>query len=1024
MKYINYQEFGYRKFLGLLVLFSLGIGQAFSQIVKIELGGYNDCSGQLQVDIKIKSSDFSATDFSIGSSSIFLNYDPQIVTYNSYTPIEFDSNTSTQAAGANWEPQQNDVDAECGLFDLILQKEAGGTNDYVLDKTNYITVGRVYFDFVGADADPMIGINQRFTMFNSSELNDGTAMKDIEDYPKLLDYSCNNCVSPTISSMDETPSTCIADNGAISFTFPDAPGRSHIEFSIDGGLTYPFLTPDNIGAYNIINLASGTYDLWVRWGNNDCPTDLPDATITTTGGPTASASSINACGAQNDGVITFSFPDTPGRTGIEFSTDGGTTYPHQSADNVGALVLTGVAPGAYDIWVRWGNNDCPTDLGMINVNSWDIPVVTTSRLHQCEGYLNSASITFTFEDSPQRSGIEFSLDGGATYPHTSLDNAGTLTVAGIQPGVYDLWVRWGNNDCPQDLPNVTISIWDVPEVTVTRTHMCANDPNSGSITFTFVDSPQRTGIEFSLDGGATYPHGSPDNAGTLTVDGVQPGTYDLWARWGNNNCPVDIPNATINELVAPKAEANVTAVSCNDDGVITFQFPDTPGRTGIEFSIDGGQTYPHGSADNVGSFDVTGVSPGTYDLWVRWGNNDCPTDMKDVTVASLDPPVATSAKKHACFDDGKITFTFPDNPARSHIRFSLDGGVTYPHVSLDNAGTYQVTDLAPGLYDLWTRWGNNDCPTDLPNQNIIQYDLPIVTSARKNYCSDEPPSGEITFTFEDSPQRTGIEFSIDGGATYPYGSSDAAGTYTVAGLAAASYDLWVRWGNNDCPIDLPNQNIIAWDLPSVTTGKVDVCKGGTVTTGLLIFQFPDNPQRSNIRFSIDGGATYPYISPDNAGFYVISGVAIGKYDLWSRWGNNDCPVNIMDQAVELIECSNGTRVIPDFVDIRKDLPGELAPSLESFQQNINAGNSTDGEVSLFPNPASDFVNLDLSNYKSTVEEIKIFNIEGILVKRELINEGISGIYTADVSGLGNGGYYVVIRSSDKEISSLKFIISK
>ncbi len=1024
MKYINYQVFGYRGFLSLLVLFSFGIGQAFSQIVKIELDGYNNCSGQIQVDIKIKSSDFSTTDFSIGSSSIFLNFDPQIVSYNSYTPVEFDADVSTQAAGANWLPHRYDVDATCGLFDLTLQKEEGGVNNYDLNKSTYITIGTVYFDFVFTDTDPMISINQLFTMFNSADQNDGTAMRDIENYPKLLQYSCNNCVSPTITSINETPSTCIEENGAISFTFPNDPTRTFIEFSIDGGLTYPFNINDNVGTYNIIDLASGTYDLWVRWGNNNCPLDLPDATIITTGGPTASVSATNSCGAQNDGVVTFTFPNTPGRTGIEFSTDGGLTYPHFSPDIAGSLVVDGFAPGVYDIWVRWGNNDCPTDLGTISINSLDVPIVTVNRLHMCDGYPNSSLIKFSFQDSPQHSGIEFSLDGGVTYPYSVDDADGSLEILGLPPGVYDLWVRWENGNCPLDLPGVTIGVWDSPQVTVSRTHMCANDLNSGSITFNFEDSPQRTVIEFSLTGGPPFPYNAPDNSGSLTLDGIQPGTYDLWVRWGNDHCPVDLNEVTIEELVAPNVQATATALSCNDDGVITFQFPNEPTRGGLEFSINGGQSFPYASPDNAGSFDLTGIAPGTYDVWARWGNNQCPTAVNLVTVGSLDSPIATSTAKASCFDDGEITFTFPDHPTRGIIRFSLNGGWTYPYITYDNVGTLKVTGLAPGTYDLWAKWNDHTCPTNLTNRTIIQLDLPEVTTVKKDYCSNEPPSGEITFTFADSPERSAIEFSIDGGLTFPYWTPDNSGTYTVAGLSAGTYDLWVRWGNNQCPIDLADQTIEAQNSPFVATGKVDVCMGGSIQTGLLTFKFFNDPLQTVIRFSIDGGATYPYISPDDADFFVISGVAVGQYDLWAKWGKNDCPIDIMDQSVELINCSSGVRIIPDFVDLQKDLPVELASSFENFQQDLADTNSPEGRISLFPNPANDFVNLDLTNYESTVEEIKIFNIEGILVKRELINEGVSGIYTADVSGLGSGGYYVVVRSADKEVSSLKFIISK
>ena len=79
--------------------------------------------------------------------------------------------------------------------------------------------------------------------------------------------------------------------------------------------------------------------------------------------------------------------------------------------------------------------------------------------------------------------------------------------------------------------------------------MNSTDPtcgeNNGSITFTYADSPNRTNIEFSIDGGVTYPYDPLDDSGTFTVSNLQADTYDLWTRWGNGECPVDLPNVTL-----------------------------------------------------------------------------------------------------------------------------------------------------------------------------------------------------------------------------------------------------------------------------------------------------------------------------------------------------------------------------------------------------------------------------------------------------------------------------------------------
>ena len=61
------------------------------------------------------------------------------------------------------------------------------------------------------------------------------------------------------------------------------------------------------------------------------------------------------------------FPDNSGRTRIEFSMDGGITYPLDVSDLIGMTAFSNLSAGNFDIYVRWGDTDCPVDLGIINL---------------------------------------------------------------------------------------------------------------------------------------------------------------------------------------------------------------------------------------------------------------------------------------------------------------------------------------------------------------------------------------------------------------------------------------------------------------------------------------------------------------------------------------------------------------------------------------------------------------------------------------------------------------------------------
>ena len=56
------------------------------------------------------------------------------------------------------------------------------------------------------------------------------------------------------------------DQGGMEFIFPDFPGESSIEISVDSGATFAYTTPDHVGSYTVSDLNEGTYHVMVRHG--------------------------------------------------------------------------------------------------------------------------------------------------------------------------------------------------------------------------------------------------------------------------------------------------------------------------------------------------------------------------------------------------------------------------------------------------------------------------------------------------------------------------------------------------------------------------------------------------------------------------------------------------------------------------------------------------------------------------------------------------------------------------------------
>ncbi|WP_172826949.1 di-heme oxidoredictase family protein [Flammeovirga sp. SJP92] len=111
------------------------------------------------------------------------------------------------------------------------------------------------------------------------------------------DVVCNGTPNPnaTISSTNESFEN--ENDGTITFAYDDVEGRSILEFSIDGGVTYPYVKQDDSQWFTLADMASGTYDIVVRWGEGgDCPISLGEVTVTE-GGPLPTCSD----GIRNQG---------------------------------------------------------------------------------------------------------------------------------------------------------------------------------------------------------------------------------------------------------------------------------------------------------------------------------------------------------------------------------------------------------------------------------------------------------------------------------------------------------------------------------------------------------------------------------------------------------------------------------------------------------------------------------------------------------------------------------------------------
>jgi hypothetical protein len=232
--------------------------------------------------------------------------------------------------------------------------------------------------------------------------------------------------------------------------------------------------------------------------------------------------------------------------------------------------------------------------------------------------------------------------------------------------------------------------------------------------------------------------------------------------------------------------------------------------------------------------EATYAQSGIYTATYTDGNGNSNTQNFTLSINAA-PFASITVSDETCEqENGSLKLSFTDNPSRGNIRFSIDGGLTYPAYVNDNTATYEFAGLAPGDYNVWSSWGNQDCPLNL-GTHTVQGDLLPTATITTSPSALTIANGSITFTFTDTPTRSNIAFSIDNGATYT-SVAENLGTYTISNLAAGTYQLWTRWGNAECPVYLGEYNILAtqtltlqqgWNLISVTVSDTTNSNGST-----------------------------------------------------------------------------------------------------------------------------------------------------------------------------------------------------
>ena len=541
----------------------------------------------------------------------------------------------------------------------------------------------------------------------------------------------------------------------------------------------------------------------------------------------ADITSTDADCDDNTGSITFTynFNEVGQYDQLDLSVDNGRNFIRVHA-NSGSYTFDNLTPGDYQPVAKWERGDCDESFQSVTINQATAPTANISANNDrfCSGQSG------IFEALDQQAGVTYTWDFGPFATPSTLTGPGPHLVQFNVPADQDSDINTpvsltaSIGDC-SDSDTDLFRLVDLPDADFTAADPTCSDAN-GSITFTFIDHPNRSYIKLSIDGINGTFVSVPDDSGSYTFSGLQAGAYDLATMWGNDECGSrSLGSVTLSDQPGPGVTASASASPVVVGTQVTLTATATGGTRPLLYQwnvVDGASASVVVTPTETTTYMVTVTDP--------YGCDD--TDEVTVVVVPAATAEVTFTEPTCTEANGTITFSFVDVDNRDGIMLSIDGGASFESVS-DDSGSFTFTGQAAGDYDVAVKWGDGlggvvslgmVTLTDQVGPEVTATaDVSTVCEGGSAVLTAAVTDGTAPFAYEWSTGEDGESISVNPVSTTEY-------TVTVVDVNGCSEE-----GAATVTVDpAPTIDIICSDDQIITTDVVNtnVCNQPALKAGL------------------------------------------------------------------------------------------------------------------------------------------------------------------------------------------------
>jgi hypothetical protein len=825
-------------------------------------------------------------------------------------------------------------------------------------------------------------------------------------------------------------------NGSAS-SDPDGTITSYQWSQVSGPNTATLSSTSGV-SITVSNLVAGTYvfRLTVRDNNNATATD----DITVTVNPAANIPPVANAGADksitlpvNSTTLNGSASSDPDGTitSYQWQRVSGPNNPTFSSTAAASITVSNLIAGTYvfRLTVRDNDNATATDDIIVTVNAAPnvLPVAEAGANQTITLPTNMVTLNggSSYDPDGTITSYQWQRVSGPNNPTFSSTTSASVTVSNLIAGTYvfRLTVRDNSNATSTDDVSITVNpAPNVPPVADAGPNITITLPtNSASLNGSASSDADGTitAYQWTQIGGPNTATFSSTTSASVTVSDLIAGTYvfRLTVRDNSNATSTDDVTVTVNTAapsnIPPVANAGpnrTITLPTNSSGLNGSSSYDPDGTiTSYQWSQVSGPNTATFSSTTAASVTVSNLVAGTYTfrLTVRDNNNATSTD--DVTVI-VNPPVNVPPVANA---GPNRTITLPTNTSNLNggSSYDPDGVITsyqWSQVSGPNTATFSsttaasvtVSNLVAGTYVFRLTVRDNSNATATDEVTVIvnpAVNVPPVADAGSNRTITLPVNStglSGSASYDPDGTITSYQWSQVSGPNTATLSSTSGVSITVSNLVTGTYvfRLTVRDNSNATATD--DVTIVVLPEPVVAANLAPVAEAGinqaiTLTTAFVTLNGtgsydPDGTITSYQWQQVSGPGNATITSATSA-IATVSNLQAGDYVFRLTVRDNKNAVATDTVVIAVIDNFRGT-----------------------------------GEAVIYPNPASNVVNVSLKNHEAGTMRIRISDLAGkqVLPITEVAKP--QGVYTTtvDVSTLTPGTYVleVLVNKSNKTVS--------